>query len=98
MTASLANGLAFVFNLVLNMVQLLVIASVVVSWVGGDPRNQLVQMVKSATEPIYRPLRRLTSRIPGQMDWAPFAALLVVVFLQKTVVFYLMQIAHSGGF
>lgn len=96
MSAAAANGLAFVLDLILNMIQLMVIASIVVSWVGGDPRNQLVQLVKNTTEPLYRPFRKFTSALPGPIDWAPFLLILIVVFLQKTVGFYLHRVAMSG--
>ena len=97
MSSAVANGLAFVVDLILNMIQLMVIASIVVSWVGGDPRNPLVQMVKNATEPLFRPIRSLTSKIPGPIDWAPFVLILIVVFLQKSVGFYLHRVAMGGS-
>ena len=95
MDAAIAQGLAGVISLVLNIVQVLVIASIVVSWV-GDPSNQIVQMIYSVTEPIYRPLRRLTSRIPGPFDWAPVAVIMIIIFLERSVVFYLQQYARGG--
>lgn len=93
MSAAMANGLAFVVDLILNMIQLMVIASIAVSWVGGDPRNPLVQIIRNTTEPLYRPFRKLTSAIPGPFDWAPFILILIVVFLQKSVGFYLHRLA-----
>jgi len=93
MDAAFANGLAAIIDFLLNMVQVLVIASVLISWVGADSRNSIVQMIYQATEPMYRPIRRFTSRFPGPFDWAPLVVLLIIVFLQKSVVFYLRQYA-----
>jgi len=98
MTAAFASGLSAALDFVLQMVQVLVIASVLISWLGADPNNGIVQMIRQTTEPIYRPLRRLTSRIPGPIDWAPMLVLLIIVFLQKSVGFYLQKIARSGDF
>ena len=87
------NGFAFVLNLVFNIVQLLVIASVIISWVNADPYNPLVRTINSVTEPMYRPLRRFTNRIPGNLDWAPLAVILIVVFLQMSLIPWMKEIS-----
>jgi YggT family protein len=84
MGAALLDGLAAVINLFAQMIQLLVIASVIVSWV-GDRSNPIVQMIYNITEPIYRPVRKLTSRIPGPFDLAPMAVLALVILVQKVM-------------
>lgn len=89
------NGLAFVLDLVFNLVQLLVIASIIISWVNADPYNPIVRTITGITEPIYRPLRRFTSRIPGPFDWAPLVLILIIVFLQKSLIPYLVEISRS---
>lgn len=97
MSAALANGLAAVIEVILNMVQVLIFASIIVSWVGADPRNQIVQMIGRMTEPLYRPLRGITSKIPGPFDWAPMILILIIIFLQKSVVAYLRSYAFSAN-
>ena len=84
MDAAIAQGLAGVISFILSVVQILVLASIVVSWV-GDPNNQIVQMIYSVTEPIYRPIRRYTNKIPGPFDWAPIVVILIIIFLQKSL-------------
>lgn len=93
----LISGIAAVVEFLLTIVQFLVFASVIVSWV-GDRNNQIVQMIYGITEPMYRPLRRFTSRIPGPFDWAPLAVLAIVIFLQKSLVGWLHSLAMRGGF
>lgn len=90
-----ADGLAAVISMFLSMIQLLVLASVIVSWV-GDKSNVVVQMIYNITEPIYRPIRRLTSRIPGPFDWAPLAVIAIVIFLEKFLVQSLTNYARSA--
>lgn len=87
------NGFAFVLNLVFNIVQLLVIASVIISWVNADPYNPLVRTINSVTEPMYRPLRQFTNRIPGNLDWAPLAVILIVVFLQMSLIPWMKELS-----
>ena len=93
MDAAIAQGLAGVISFILSVVQILVLASIVVSWV-GDPNNQIVQMIYSVTEPIYRPIRRYTNKIPGPFDWAPIVVILIIIFLQRSVVLYRNQYAR----
>jgi YggT family protein len=88
------NGLAAVVSFLLSIVQILVFASIIVSWV-GDRNNQIVQMIYSVTEPMYRPLRKLTDKIPGPFDWAPMAVLGIIIFLQASVVKWLQQLASG---
>ncbi len=85
MTAGIVQGLAAVINFFLSAIQLLVFASIVVSWV-GDRSNQIVIMIINITEPMYRPLRRLTRNIPGPFDWAPMLVLAIVIFAQIAIV------------
>jgi YggT family protein len=95
MGAALLDGLAAVVSMFAQMIQLLVIASVIVSWV-GDRSHPIVQMIYNITEPMYRPLRRLTSRIPGPIDWAPMALLAVVILVEKGLVQALKSAAARG--
>jgi len=97
MFAPLAEGIARVLEIILNMVQLLVIASVLVSWVGADPSNQIVSVVRNITEPLYRPFRRLTRNLPGPIDWAPMIVLLLVVFCQYGVIPYIHMLGSTAG-
>ncbi|MGE0172860.1 MAG: YggT family protein [Oligoflexales bacterium] len=96
MDAALASSIAGVISFILSIVKLLVIASVVVSWI-GDSNNQIVQMVYQVTEPIYRPIRQFTRRIPGPFDWAPIAVFVIIIAIERGVVGYLNSYARSRG-
>jgi YggT family protein len=82
---SILFALGKVTLIALRMVQILVFASVLISWVGADPNNQMVQMVRSITEPLFRPFRKLTRNIPGPLDWAPLMVLLIIVFVEIVI-------------
>lgn len=82
---SILFALGKVTLIALRMIQILVFASVLISWVGADPSNQMVQMVRSITEPLYRPFRKLTRKLPGPLDWAPILLLLVIVFVEIVI-------------
>ena len=82
---SILYALGKVILVALNMLQILIFASVLIGWVGGDPNNQMVQMVRAITEPLYRPFRKITQNIPGPLDWAPLLLILVIIFVQSVI-------------
>jgi YggT family protein len=94
--AALASSLAGVISFILGIIKLLVIASVIVSWI-GDSSNQIVQMIYQVTEPMYRPLRKFTSKIPLPIDLAPIAVLIIVIAIERGIVGYLNSYARSHG-
>jgi YggT family protein len=81
-------GFWSVIQLILNMIQILIFASVIASWLDADPRNRFVQMIHTITEPIFSLVRPITKHIPGPIDWAPFMILLIIVFLERTGGYY----------
>ena len=81
--------ISFIIELALNMIQLMVIASVIISWVGADPYNAIVQLIRNITEPMYRPFRKLTQRFSGPIDLAPLIVLLIIATIQKGFLPYL---------
>lgn len=81
-----------VILMILGLAKILIFASIIVSWV-GDQSNQFVQMIHAATEPMYRPVRRFTSKIPGPLDWSPIAVLLIIFVLGRLVEKYMLPSA-----
>ena len=76
------------------MLQILIFASIVASWI-GDPNNQIVAMIRNMTEPLYRPIRRLTRGLPGPIDWAPLILILIIVFVQRGVLPYILMLGNA---
>jgi YggT family protein len=72
-----------VFFIILTMIQWLVIAAALISWVSPDPRNPIVQFLYRVTEPILRPFRRiLPPGRTGGIDLSPILVILLIVFLK----------------
>jgi YggT family protein len=97
MFGPLANGVAMVVDIILNMMQLLIVASIIISWVGADPNNQIVTAIRTITEPMFRPIRKLTRNFPGPLDWAPMILMLIIVFVQVGVVPYIRLLGTAAG-
>jgi YggT family protein len=81
----LLGPILHVLLIILDVAQLLVIASIVISWINVDPSNQLVMLVNGITEPVYRYFRKWTRNIPGPIDWAPMIVILIIILAQSYV-------------
>lgn len=83
------QALVKVFIVVLDMLQVLILLSALISWVNADPRNPLVNMVRSLTEPMYAPIRRhITGKLSIPLDLSPIVLLLAIYFIKEVVRFY----------
>jgi YggT family protein len=58
----------------------LIIASVILSWVGARMRHPVVPLVYQMTEPVLLPFRKVIPSIAG-IDLSPLFALIVIRFL-----------------
>lgn len=96
MFGPLANGIATVLHIIINMLMLLCVASIVVSYI-GDQSNNIVIMIRSITEPLYRPLRKLTRNLPGPFDWAPMIFMLILVFIQTGIIPYISMLGAPSA-
>ena len=92
--ANLIEASAYVINMGLTFLLILVFARAVISWVQASPYNPIVQFLYTSTEPILRPIRRRLPHTPG-IDLSPLVVLLLVVFLQRFLVVSLREIAQA---
>jgi YggT family protein len=72
-------GYALVFCIILVLVRIFF------SFFKMDPWHPITQMVMQASEPFARPFRGWFPRRPGQFDWAPVAALVVLLVVYVLV-------------
>ena len=78
-----ASAVLQVIFAILSVIQWLVIIAAVISWVNPDPRNQIVQFLYRATEPILRPFRKiLPPRRTGGIDLSPMLVVLLILFIK----------------
>jgi YggT family protein len=87
-------GLADVFGTLLWLYQILILASVVLSWVNADPYNGIVRGIRGLTDPVFAWLRRrLPFLVQNGLDLSPLAAILICVFLKWAFVYNLQIFA-----
>lgn len=58
----------------------LIIVSVILSWIGGRARHPIVPLIFQLTEPVLRPFRKVIPPIGG-IDLSPLFALIAIRFL-----------------
>ncbi len=82
---NLLIALAGVLHGVITIYYWILLARIILSWVSPDPRNVIVQVIYSATEPL---LERIRKKVPplGMLDLSPIVILLALFFIDMFVV------------
>lgn len=77
-------GGVMVLYYLLQLLQLLILVRVVMSWVVSPAsRNPFVEFVRTVTDPILRPIQALLPA--GPLDLSPMIALLIIWLLQSLI-------------
>lgn len=68
------------FSYFLSVVNFLIFARVMMSWIVKDYSHPIVQLIYQVTEPILAPIRSFLTRvgIGGTLDFSPIVAMLLV--------------------
>ena len=86
------DGLAWLISTALTLYFWVVIASAILSWVNPNPRNPIVRLVRSLTQPVYGFIHRyLPFTVVGGMDLSPIVVIFAIQFLKSVVVNSLMH-------
>jgi YggT family protein len=93
----LIEALASILNLALTIYMWVIIARALLSWVNPDPYNPIVRFLYNITEPVLGWIRRRVPVVFGGLDLAPLLVLLAIVFLQRFLVFTLVDLARRLG-
>lgn len=73
-------GLLRLVRMLLVLYLVLIIVSVILSWVGQGFRHPIVPLVYQLTEPVLAPIRRVLPPLGG-FDLSPLVAIIVIQFL-----------------
>ncbi len=92
--ANLIQAVALILDKVLELYNLVMIVSVIVSWVSADPFNPLVRFLRGVTDPVFNWIRtRLPFTMVGMLDLSPMVAFLGVYFLRMFLVGTLLDLS-----
>ena len=68
----------------IDLYSLVVLAAVIMSWVGMDRRHPVAAFVRSATEPVLAPIRSALPLVGG-LDFSPMVLLIALRLLSNLV-------------
>jgi len=83
-------------NQLLWLYTLVVLASVVMSWVDASPYNPIVRVIYSITEPVFDWVRRRLPVFFGGLDFSPFVVLIGIQFLEQYLLPTVARLLISG--
>tara|TARA_Y100001970_G_C14239679_1_gene864110 strand:- start:1478 stop:1735 length:258 start_codon:yes stop_codon:yes gene_type:complete len=66
-----------------NLLQIMIIIRVVLSWVPHDPYNQLIQLLYQITDVILKPIREVLPLQSMGIDFSPVVAFFLLGFVKK---------------
>lgn len=72
---------------ILHAVELMILIECLLSWFIRDGRNEIMNLLRTITNPILEPFRRIQERFFGNIniDLSPLFAILVLQLLRRTV-------------
>ena len=94
---NLIGALAMVLDIVLNALLLIILINALLSWVRPDPHNPIVMLLERISDFVCDPIRRLFPTSVGGIDFAPFIAMLLIIFLQRFAIASLRDLALRLG-
>jgi len=70
----------------LDIYSWLIIARVIISWVGLSPANPVVRFLQAATDPILTPIQNVIPPLGGVIDISPIIAFIFVQMLRTVII------------
>ena len=78
------NFLLFqVIDMVFNLLQIIIIVRVVLSWISHNPSNQFIRIIYQVSEPILKPIREILPITGMGFDLSPIVAFFLLGLLKK---------------
>ena len=74
-----------IIALIFNVINLLVLARVIISWLRPDPYNPIVRFIYQTTEPMLEPIRNILPPAGG-IDFSPIVLFVILNLLQSILI------------
>ena len=94
---NLLHALATVFDVLLQMLLIVVFVNALLTWVRPDPNNPIVMFLDRVSDLVCNPIRRLFPTNASGIDFAPFIAMLAIWFIKLWLVQTLNDLAVRMG-
>ena len=83
--------IANIIDTALYVLQLLIFARIILSFIPHDPYNSIFRFVYETTEPMLRPFRRFSINAGGVgIDFSPLIVLFLLQYLVRPVLYSLL--------
>lgn len=94
---NLLSAIATVLSILLTTLMWILVINALLSWVRPDPSNAIVQFLDRVSDLVCDPIRKLFPTMVSGIDFAPFVAILAILFVQAFVVGTLRSLALRMG-
>ena len=94
---NLLGAFATILNFIVQALILILFINALLSWVRPDPTNPIVMLLDRVSDAVCNPIRRLFPTTAGGIDFAPFIAMLAIVFIQRFAIASLRDLALRLG-
>ena len=91
---NLLYAITYILNLVISIYFWIIIIYVILSWVNADTYNPIVRIINSLAHIVIYPVRKVIPTRIGMLDFAPFIAILALMFIQKFLIATLFGFAR----
>ena len=91
------GAVAGLLDIILQTLLIMILINAVLSWVRPDPSNPIVVFLDRVSDFVCDPIRRLFPTVFGGIDFAPFIAMIAIVFVQRFLVGSLHGLAIRMG-
>jgi YggT family protein len=75
--------LFIIINNAFNLLQMLIMTRVFLSWIPHNPSNQFIQLLYQVTDPILKPIREILPTHSMGIDFSPIVAFFLLGFVKK---------------
>ena len=86
MTPPAGYQVANLIHLIFRLLQLLVFARVIISWIPAARYHPVVRFIYNVTEPMLRPFRAVVRVGPGGVDFSPMILRVVLFVVEQLIV------------
>ena len=74
-----------IINNIFQLIKMLIVIRVLLSWIPHDPYSQLIQPIYKITDIVLQPIRDLFPLQNSRIDFSPIIAFFVIDFLKKII-------------
>ena len=79
----MSNLLYHLINTIFNVLQIIIIVRVILSWISHDPYNQIIQIIYQTSDRILKPIRNILPITGMRFDFSPIVAFFLLGLLKK---------------